>query len=174
MLAKQWWRLLSDPHSLVATALKEKYFPNNSFMEALLNSGASYVWKSICTARKVLSLGPKWQVGTGQSIRIWEDPWIPIPSRFRPYSPKPVGSTLTTVNKLIDPVTKCWKIDVLETLFLAEEVNLIRVIPLSVRDPPDYLIWHHKRHMKFMVRLAYHAARNWLQPINRGGIFLEL
>ncbi|KAM1033699.1 hypothetical protein COP2_038270 [Malus domestica] len=59
MLAKQWWRLLSDPHFLVATALKEKYFPNNSFMEALLNSGASYVWKSICTARKVLSLGPK-------------------------------------------------------------------------------------------------------------------
>lgn len=55
-----------------------------------------------------------------------------------------MGCTLTTVDKLIDLATKCWKIGVLENLFYAEDVNLIRAIPLSVRDPPDYLIWHHR------------------------------
>lgn len=129
-------------------------------MEDPLKSGASYVWKSICTAQKVLSLGLRWQVGTGQSIRIWDDPWIPIPSRFRPYSPKPVGCTLTMVNELIDPIAKCWKIDVLESLFSIEEVNPIQTIPLSVRNPPDYLLWHHKRHGRFTIWSVYHVARN--------------
>ncbi|KAM1949581.1 hypothetical protein ACFX15_009620 [Malus domestica] len=168
MLAKQGWRLLSNPQSLVATVLKAKYFPTSSFMEAPLKPGASYVWKSIYTARNVLSLGLRWQVGTGHSIRIWEDPWIPIPLRFRPYSPKPVGCTLTMVNELIDHVAKCWKIDVLQSLFSAEEVNLIRKIPLSVRNSPDHLLWHHERHGRFTVRSAYHVARNWLQPTNCG------
>ncbi|KAM2209858.1 hypothetical protein ACFXTI_025664 [Malus domestica] len=72
------------------------------------------------------------------------------------------------VNELINPVVKCWKIDVLESLFSAKEVTLIRTIPLSIRNPPNYLLWHYERHGRFTVQLAYHVARNWLQPTNRG------
>lgn len=95
-------------------------------------------------------------------------PLEPISSGFRPYSSKPVGCTLTMVNELIDPVAKCWKIDVLESLFSSEEVSLIRTIPLSTRNPPDYLLWHHERHGRFMVRSACHVARNWRNPRKKG------
>jgi hypothetical protein len=34
MLAKQVWRFIQHPESLVATVMREKYFPNGSFMKA--------------------------------------------------------------------------------------------------------------------------------------------
>lgn len=41
LLAKQGWRLICDPSSLVAKTLKAKYFSNVSFLEAKVNSNAS-------------------------------------------------------------------------------------------------------------------------------------
>jgi hypothetical protein len=38
LLAKQGWRLLQDPDSIVGKILKAKYFPNESFLEAKLGS----------------------------------------------------------------------------------------------------------------------------------------
>jgi hypothetical protein len=38
LLAKQRWRLLQNPYSMVGKILKEKYFPNESFLEAKLGS----------------------------------------------------------------------------------------------------------------------------------------
>jgi hypothetical protein len=47
MLAKQAWRMLTNPESLCARVLKAKYFPNCSILEAPLGSGISYTWRSI-------------------------------------------------------------------------------------------------------------------------------
>jgi hypothetical protein len=43
LLAKQGWRLLSYPKSLVARIFKEKYYHTGSFMKATIVSIASYV-----------------------------------------------------------------------------------------------------------------------------------
>jgi hypothetical protein len=42
LLAKQGWRLLQNPHSLVARIIKEKYHPGCSFMESELGNRPSY------------------------------------------------------------------------------------------------------------------------------------
>jgi hypothetical protein len=47
LLAKQGWRLIQNPDSLVAMVLKEKYFPNGSFLDSQLSKRPSYVWRSI-------------------------------------------------------------------------------------------------------------------------------
>uniref|UniRef100_A0A803P4X2 RNase H type-1 domain-containing protein n=1 Tax=Cannabis sativa TaxID=3483 RepID=A0A803P4X2_CANSA len=44
MLAKQAWRLLQYPHSLVATLLKSRYFPHSSFLNSGKGHGPSLVW----------------------------------------------------------------------------------------------------------------------------------
>jgi hypothetical protein len=44
MLAKQVWRLLSEPDSLCARVLREKYYPDEKLLEAKMKSGSSYTW----------------------------------------------------------------------------------------------------------------------------------
>ena len=47
MLAKQGWRLLTNPDSLVARVLKGKYYGNTSFLEAKVGSCPSFLWKTM-------------------------------------------------------------------------------------------------------------------------------
>lgn len=60
LLAKQGWRIISDTTSLVARTLKAKYFPNSSFLDAVVRSNASYVWRSICSSIEVIKRGSRW------------------------------------------------------------------------------------------------------------------
>ncbi|KAL6205203.1 hypothetical protein ACLB2K_022465 [Fragaria x ananassa] len=50
------------------------------------------------------------------------------------------------VGDLIDPVRLEWMGEWLEELFYADEVEMIKKIPLSVRNPDDRLIWHYGKH----------------------------
>lgn len=82
LLAKQGWHLIYDLNSLMAKVFKAKYHPLFSFLKASVNPNGSYYWKSLCAVRTVLTRGSRWQVGSGELIRIWEDRWIPMPSTF--------------------------------------------------------------------------------------------
>ncbi|VVA31183.1 PREDICTED: reverse mRNAase, partial [Prunus dulcis] len=61
LLAKQGWRLLQNPDSLITRVLKAKYFPTRSFLETAVSPHASVVWKSLCEARTVIIQVSKWQ-----------------------------------------------------------------------------------------------------------------
>jgi hypothetical protein len=73
LLAKQGWRLIQDPNSLLGTILRDKYFLRSSFQKATLGYNPSYVWRSILKALMVLDNGLIWRVGNGEKIRIWGD-----------------------------------------------------------------------------------------------------
>lgn len=42
MLAKQCWRLITDPDSLAARVLKAKYFPNGSILDVTPKNGSLF------------------------------------------------------------------------------------------------------------------------------------
>ena len=65
LLAKQGWRLMQQPNSLLHKVLKAKYFPDCTFMEAAVPSHSSYTWRSIAQARHVIRLGTRWRIGSG-------------------------------------------------------------------------------------------------------------
>ncbi|GMI80299.1 hypothetical protein like AT4G29090 [Hibiscus trionum] len=70
LLAKQGWRILSNPNCLLARVMKARYFPTSDFMNAGLGSCPSYIWRSIVSFRGQLDKGLGWRVGTGLNISI--------------------------------------------------------------------------------------------------------
>ncbi|XP_062028600.1 uncharacterized mitochondrial protein AtMg00310-like [Rosa rugosa] len=74
LLAKQGWRLLRRPESLLARVLKARYFPHTDLLHAEAKKGSSYTWRSILKGRELLLKGLRFQVGSGAMISIWNDP----------------------------------------------------------------------------------------------------
>jgi hypothetical protein len=83
MLAKQGWRILHHPNSLVARIMQAKCYSNATYLEAHLGRRPSNAWRSILHARAVLEEGLIWRVGNGERISVWRDKWLPIPSTFK-------------------------------------------------------------------------------------------
>jgi hypothetical protein len=73
LLAKQSWRLWSNPDSLVARLMKAKYYSETSILETKIGWLLSFVWRSILSSCDLLKEGLVWRVGNGSSIRIWKD-----------------------------------------------------------------------------------------------------
>ena len=155
LLAKQAWRLLQNPSSLVCRMLKAKYFPHTPFLEATVPNNASYLWRSICDSKVVLKAGLRWRVGNGELIKIWKDKWLPCPTTYRVISPRQVLEENATVERLINRDTMQWRGELLDSVFLPRDAEIIRAIPLSARQPRDCLIWSGTKRGLFTVKSAY-------------------
>ena len=57
MLAKQGWRLILNPNSLVAQIYKARYHPHDDIFRAKLGSSPSYAWRSILNGLEVVKRG---------------------------------------------------------------------------------------------------------------------
>ena len=87
---------------------KSKYFPNDTIFDAKKFSG-SFAWKSILRARKVISMGAKWRIGDGLSIRVFSDNWIADAMGGRVISSALARDANMEVAELIDIGMDCWK-----------------------------------------------------------------
>ncbi|CAA7037615.1 unnamed protein product [Microthlaspi erraticum] len=83
LLAKQLWRLMDNPDSLFSRVFKGRYYRNTTPLEPIKSYSPSYGWQSIISARPLVNKGLIKRVGSGTSILVWGDPWIPA-SRPRP------------------------------------------------------------------------------------------
>lgn len=63
MLAKQGWRLLSDPGSLCVRVLKAGYHPDWDILHAEPRPGISYAWRSILHGVEALKEGLVRRIG---------------------------------------------------------------------------------------------------------------
>ena len=158
MLAKQGWRLLSNPHSLVARIYKAKYFPHDDVLNSQLGNNPSYAWRSIFNDLKVIKRGTRWRVGNGKVIHIWEDKWPPTPSTFKVISPPRILTDFPMVSTLIDSESRRWKVGLVRSIFLPFEANTIMNIPLSYNLLEDKIIWIGNKRGEFTMKSAYYIA----------------
>ncbi|CAL2228927.1 unnamed protein product [Prunus armeniaca] len=119
MVAKQAWRILENPTSLVAKILKARYFPEDDFMRVSLGSSLSMIWKSILWGREVIEDGLLWRVGNGVSIRVLHDRWIPKPFTFKPLMTRGLAQTSMVSDFLM--ASGSWNLPVLEQHFSLED-----------------------------------------------------
>jgi hypothetical protein len=65
MLAKQCWRLISNPESLCAQVLRAKYYPHGNLLMAGPKSNSSFTWQSIIAGLQTFKRGHIWRIGSG-------------------------------------------------------------------------------------------------------------
>ncbi|KAL5566011.1 hypothetical protein UlMin_029175 [Ulmus minor] len=70
LLAKQGWRLLRKPDSLVARVFKACYFPSGNFLNARKGSKASFVWRNIVWGKEVIEKSSRWRIGSSVNIDV--------------------------------------------------------------------------------------------------------
>jgi hypothetical protein len=159
LLAKQGWRILTKPHSLMAKALKAKYFPQQQFLQAKMGSRPSYSWQSIYKASWILKRGCFWLLGNGRSINIWNDRWIHPQEGNTTWSPKPQNSPLDLVSDLIDQNSQQWNSQLIAQTFIPIEANQILQDPISNED--DIICWQGTKDGHYTVKSGYNAQIEW-------------
>ncbi|KAL4606444.1 hypothetical protein ACB092_09G103400 [Castanea dentata] len=137
MLAKQGWRMLTDHNSLLYQCFKAKYFPHCTFLEATDHPHSSYVWKSLIAAQPVLRKGCCWRVGTGSSIRVLSDKWIPNHPTNKILVPPNEIDESWHVSELIDWENFQWNHGFIDAVFNKQdggEKGLLRCLAAKLRQ----------------------------------------
>ena len=106
-------------------------------------------------AQGVIGKGMRWQVGSGNKIKVWRDKWIPRPSSYKVISPEFQNSKDALVCELINRASNEWDIVLLCQWFLPEDRDAILGIPLSTTSTSDRLGWVENKSGKFTVKSAY-------------------
>ncbi|GAA0162497.1 hypothetical protein LIER_18578 [Lithospermum erythrorhizon] len=155
MLAKKSWRLLTEPHSLVARIFQAKYYNSCSLFEAKLGYQPSFAWRSILAGRKVIEMGGRWRIDNGKNVKIWGALWLPRPMSFLPPNQSEEITDDALVEKLIENSGERWKADLIYTLFPLDDANTICSIPLGSTFNEDRFIWHYTKNGWFTVSSPY-------------------
>uniref|UniRef100_A0A803Q7D4 Reverse transcriptase zinc-binding domain-containing protein n=1 Tax=Cannabis sativa TaxID=3483 RepID=A0A803Q7D4_CANSA len=162
LLAKQAWRILEDPHSLLARVLKARYFKNGEFLTASKGTLPSLTWQSICDGRDLLVKGLRWKIGFGNLVKCVSDPWLPGNTTFLPYTY--CGDLEFTVEHYISS-DRQWDFSLLQQHFGQIDIDRILSLSLSPYQREDKLIWHHSENGSYTVKSGYHLAEN-LEKMN--------
>ena len=153
LLGRQAWRLVREPHSLLAKVMKAKYYPNGDFLGASLGHSFSYSWSSIWSSKALLKEGVVWRVGNGSQINLWDDPWV-VDEEGR-YLTSARTEQFTWVSDLIDFERKEWNVEVVEANFNDRDVRCILGTPLSSLDMKDEITWAFTKDACYSVKTAY-------------------
>lgn len=155
LLAKQAWRLMKFPNSLLARVYRAKYYPSGDLLSSFLTPSPSSCWRGIFESITILWKGLRWQIGDGRRVNIWTNPWIPRPFSFRPIIRR--SAALNMFHELFLPGGG-WNEPLILTSFDQEDADLILSIPLGRRSSSDRLIWHFDSRGCFSVKSAYKLA----------------
>ncbi|KAL0416151.1 UNVERIFIED_CONTAM: putative mitochondrial protein [Sesamum latifolium] len=142
MLAKQLWRLWCHPEKLLSRVLRARYFSNRDLFLASLGTRPSFTWRSIFAAHNLSCARCRWRVGSGSSVNIWKDPWVPRPCSFRPITPFSPALAHLRIANLIEPSCSDWRVDLVRSIFWPCDNASI---PLSRLGDTDQLVWHYSK-----------------------------
>lgn len=116
---------------------------------------SSYAWKSNLHERDIIKRGSRWWIRNNRSVKIWKYNWLPI--KHLPLIQSPMVESLdeATVDVLIDGGTQQWNYGLIDGFFAAQEVDVLRKIPLARTTYEDALYWPLYLHDKYTCKTGY-------------------
>ena len=109
--------------------------------------------------------GSRWQIGSGESVRVWCNKWLSKPSFYSVVTHVDACPNVALVCNLIYRASMEWNAELIWGCFTEEDADAILSIPLSLHQPKDRLIWAESPSGKFRVKSTYRLA----YEENRGG-----
>ncbi|XP_010472251.1 PREDICTED: uncharacterized protein LOC104751896 [Camelina sativa] len=158
LLAKQSWRMLNNPTSLVARFFKSRYFRYKSILDCGTGSRPSYAWRSILQGRDLLKKGLLKVIGDGSNTLVWQEKWIQEEHPRAPYRAQIFFDVRLKVSDLRDPSTGHWDVSKIENLFPPGDANRILAMKLAVGQP-DRFIWPYNKAGAYTVKSGYWLSR---------------
>jgi hypothetical protein len=160
MVAKQGWKFIMQPDTLVSKIYKARYFPKSSLFDSQIGNNPSYAWRSIWKSRQVLMNGCRWRIGDGSKIKIMNEPWLKKEDGLWLQSPQDEGVFNMSVNQLMLQNRKEWDSVKIKLLFPLNIANSILDVPLLNDVEEDKLIWYDDLNGNYSVRSAYNLLIN--------------
>ncbi|KAK2663928.1 hypothetical protein Ddye_002502 [Dipteronia dyeriana] len=104
---------------------------------------------------ELLEVGSRWRIGDGDTVKIYQDRWLPRPSTFKVLSASLLGrDSLVSSLKLVSGE---WNAMMIHDLFRPEDAKLILSLPFSSHRILDSLVWHFDKLGSYSVRIGYHV-----------------
>lgn len=178
LLAKIGWRLVTEPHSLLAQVLLGKYGRFTPFMDCSISSNASHGWHSIMVGREILRKGLGWVIGSGDTVRIWKDPWLSCEKPTTPIGPPPQSDENMLVSELLCPISNTWDRGRIKALLPQYEDHILRLIT-SYAHAADRLVWLPEKSGNYSTKTGYGLGVHNLVKLRRrsylstGKMYLE-
>ncbi|KAG7543468.1 Reverse transcriptase domain [Arabidopsis thaliana x Arabidopsis arenosa] len=156
LLAKQAWRILKNPSSLLARLYKGLYHPSTTYLKAQNVNNASYGWRSIQDGKTLLQKGLQVRIGNGTNTRVWEDPWLPT------LPPRPASGPIIDANMTVSDLwltnKREWDPMVFEGVLNPEDQHLAKQLYLSQHAIKDTYEWAYTNSAQYTVRSGYWVA----------------
>lgn len=156
LVAKQGWRLLQCPSSLVSKVLQARYYRSFSFLSVSVGSNPSFIWRSILWGREVIKRGFRWRVGNGRSISVYKNNWLQRPDTFKSFSPPILLEDLVVADLINEE--KQWDEGKLNYHFMQEDIAVILKIPLPKDQVKDEPMCHFDKSREYSVKSGYKLA----------------
>lgn len=162
MFAKIVQRLLSESNIMFSKVLKNRYFSEYNLLIARTTRIATPLWRYIIKVKNFFLLNFCWQVRDPCNINIWMDPQVPNLKWLKPIGLRPNESNIPFISNLLVQYSNMWDLDLLNTLFLPREVDVIRKFKISINFEENVIIRKVKKNMIFNVK----SAHAWMQNQN--------
>ncbi|XP_024004906.1 uncharacterized protein LOC112082048 [Eutrema salsugineum] len=160
LLAKQAWKILTNPTSLLARIYKGRYHHSSMFLESMCGVQSSYGWRSIQAGKDLLKKGLRKLLGNGRDTYVDMDHWLPV-------LPPRIINNVTGVNRQSLHVPVCslwqegkrqWDNGKLDLLLTPEDADLARTVNLSRYATEDRYIWPFTKDCRYTVKSGYWFA----------------
>ena len=148
MLAKQFWRISQNPHSLISKTFKAKYFPNASIHECSPKPHHSWFWRGIINQKNSFLKEGRWIIGSGTNIPLDHSARFPC----QPHMLNQHNLSTGTVVDLIDHINHSWNLGLVKTLYPHPICEEIFNLPISkIGTGIDNLVWKHSSSGDYQV-----------------------
>lgn len=154
LLAKQRWRLLMYPDSILGQIYRARYFPMGTFHNAALGNRHSATWRR--SARIYLERAIRYRIVNGNGISIWADPWIPDDGNFRIITPRPFHYGFPYEVSDLIAISRSWNLETISSHLWEVDRHHILLILIGATNVHDRLIWHLSSNWLFTVKPCYH------------------